>query len=77
MDNNNNWFIGINDKHIDGHFVYESDGIKVSYNPKWLSNYGTKGTAHNCIIFVRSQTSALWADYYCSNGFASICEQNK
>ena len=71
-----NWWIGINDKKNDGHYVFESDETPVSYIPKWYSGYGAKGTTKNCVMFVNNQNSALWADYTCSSSYASVCEQN-
>ena len=70
-----NWRIGINDKQNEGQFVFESDGTLIYYSPKWLSDYGAKGTAKNCIIL--SNSVAAWIDYECSSLIFSICEQNK
>ena len=68
-----NWRLGINDKQNEGHFVYESDGKKVSYSPKWHSGYGAKGTSMNCILFGSGTATAEWADYFCD--YDSDCEQ--
>ena len=71
----NNYWIGINDKQNEGHFVFEGDGTNISYSPIWYSNYGTKGKTNNCIEYASGVTTAKWLDYTCSASRSSICEQ--
>jgi len=76
-----NWWIGVNDKQTEGSYVYESNGLPISYTPKFRYGFGSRGTFANCILY-RSASSGHesdivhWVDYPCSYIHYSICENS-
>ena len=66
--------IGVTDMLQEGTFVYNT-GLPINFSPIWYSNYGSKGTAKNCICFGDySPYIGKWADESCSTVRPSICE---
>ena len=68
-------WIGINDIAIDGEFVFESSGEKVSlflWHPKnkFRSN-------EDCVMFGWPYNKEKWADRPCDENWYSICEFDK
>ena len=68
-------WIGINDIAIDGEFVFESSGEKVSlflWHPKNIFR-----SNEDCVMFGGPYNKEKWADRPCNEIWYSICEFDK
>ena len=71
-------YIGVDDINTEGKFTYTStlDSAVTIQNPRWLKNYGAKGTSNNCIAlyFNTNSNHAVWHDSACTTSRESVCE---
>ena len=74
--------LGLNDKHREDHWVYDSDGTNVKYN-QWKPNQPTNIKNENCVMM---EESGDWDDVACNTNVTYktsdkhenlICQKNE
>ena len=63
------YYIGFNDRHREGHFVWENTG-RPGYYTKWRDQEPNNLEVENCALIV----TATWNDLDCSATRRYICE---
>ncbi|XP_063406268.1 perlucin-like protein [Mytilus trossulus] len=72
---NVHYWIGLTDLK-EGDWRWTFDQSLATYKP-WLSGYGAKGTAYNCVAYSHGSSGLrLWFDQTCSTNYNYICESN-
>ena len=71
------YWTGINDKIIEGSWVYDSNGASVAFSIPWYKGKPDGGSSRNCLAYYSAGAKHIGqlGDYGCSNGVYSICEQ--
>ena len=67
-------WIGINDKNVEGEFVFTSSREKVTVTDWYTGEPNNNGDSEDCIVFGFYHYNRKWNDVPCSNTHSFICE---
>lgn len=75
LDPEEHWWIGLNDKGVEGSFVWDATGETLSKDDysNWSPGDHTN-TGRNCVLFLRNNGEGRWNDSACRHERHFICE---